>query len=52
MKKIFISQPMRDKTNEQIKEERTRAIEAVKELYEEDVEIIDSFFEAAGVSVS
>jgi len=47
MKRVFISQPMRDKTDEQIKEERARAIEAVKELYEDDVEIIDSFFESA-----
>ena len=45
-KKVFISQPMRDKTDEQIKAERERAIELVKKEYpNEDVEIIDSFFE-------
>lgn len=46
--KVFISQPMRDKTDEQIKEERNRMIERVKELYpSEEIEIIDSFFENA-----
>lgn len=45
--KLFISQPMRDKTNEEIKKERKKAIESVKEKYGEDVEVIDSFFENA-----
>jgi len=45
--KVFISQPMRDKTDEQIKEERTKAVNRIKETYNEDVEIIDSFFENA-----
>ena len=39
MAKIFISQPMRDKTNEQILEERN----AVISLFP-DAEVIDSFF--------
>ena len=43
--KVFISQPMRDKTDDQIKEERTKAVNRIKETYNEDVEIIDSFFE-------
>ena len=30
MIKIFISQPMKDKTNEQIEAERKRAVEAIK----------------------
>ena len=30
MKKLFISQPMRDKTDEQIEAERNRAIEMLK----------------------
>ncbi len=47
MKKIFISQPMADKTDEQIKEERNRAIMAAKDKLGEDVELIDSFFEGA-----
>lgn len=46
--KVFISQPMVDKTDEQIKEERIRAINAIKEKYsDENVEIVDSFFEGA-----
>lgn len=45
--KIFISQPMKDKTDEQIKEERNRIIEFAKENYGDDIEIIDSFFEGA-----
>ena len=45
--KVFISQPMRDKKDEQIKEERAKAVNRIKETYNEDVEIIDSFFENA-----
>lgn len=48
MKKIFISQPMKDKTNEQILKERERAVSVVKEKFNgEDVEVIDSFFQSA-----
>ncbi len=46
MKKLFISQPMRDKTDEQIKAERERIIKVVTEQFGE-VEVIDSFFESA-----
>lgn len=45
--KVFISQPMRDKTNEQIEKERNDAIEHVKKVLDEDVEVIDSFFKGA-----
>ncbi len=45
--RIFISQPMRDKTNEEIERERQNAIQSVKEKYGNDVEIIDSFFKDA-----
>lgn len=46
--KVFISQPMRDKTNEQIKSERAKAVKNIRGKYpNEDVEIIDSFFENA-----
>ena len=31
--KIFISQPMRDKTNEQIEAERKRAVENIQRRY-------------------
>lgn len=47
MKKLFISQPMRDKTDEQIKVERKNAIQKATELLGEEVEVIDSFFESA-----
>lgn len=45
--KLFISQPMRDKTNEEIERERQNAIQSVKEKYGDDVEVIDSFFKDA-----
>ena len=46
--KLFISQPMRDKTNEEIKSERNEIIQRVKEIYkDEEIEVIDSFFENA-----
>ena len=47
MKKLFISQPMRDKTNEQIKQEREKAVKIAQELVGEEIEVIDSFFENA-----
>ena len=47
--KVFISQPMKGKTNEEIKAERNRLIGKVRALYGDDIEIIDSFFENAPV---
>lgn len=48
MKKLFISQPMRDKTDEEIKSERNEILQRVKEIYpNEDIVLIDSFFETA-----
>lgn len=48
MKKIFISQPMKDLTNEQIKENRANAIRGLEKfMMGEEFEIIDSFFENA-----
>lgn len=45
MIKVFISQPMNDKTNEEIEHERREALNHIKMLYSSDeVEIIDSFF--------
>ena len=44
--KLFISQPMKDKTNEEIKEERNKIVKRVTERFGE-VEVIDSFFENA-----
>ena len=45
MKKLFISQPMRDKSDEDIRVERAQAKEAVEARLKERVEVIDSFFE-------
>lgn len=45
--KVFISQHMRDKTNEQILNERKRAINIIKKKFGKDVEILDSFFKDA-----
>lgn len=44
MKKLFISQPMRGKTDEEILAVRAKAIESAKKHLGEDVEVIDSFF--------
>lgn len=47
MKKLFISQPMRGKTDKEIMQERERAADYVRKVFDEDVEVIDSFFESA-----
>ena len=47
MKKLFISQPMRGKTDAEILSVRKKAIEIVKKQVGEDVEVIDSFFQNA-----
>lgn len=47
MKKLFISQPMRGKSDEEILTEREKAIKAAQELVGESVEVIDSFFQSA-----
>lgn len=47
MKKLFISQPMRGKSDEEILAEREKAIKAAQELVGEPVEVIDSFFQSA-----
>ena len=41
MKKLFISQPMKGKTDEEILKEREKAIAS------EEIEVIDSFFQSA-----
>ena len=43
MTKIFISQPMKDKTSQEIEQERKKIIEKV-ERYFGEIEVIDSFF--------
>lgn len=47
MKKLFISQPMSDKTNEEIKAVREAIVADVSKLVGDEVEVIDSFFENA-----
>lgn len=47
MTKLFISQPMKGKSDDEIIKERTRIINAVKETYGEDTEILDSYFKGA-----
>ena len=44
MKKLFISQPMRGKTNEEILATREKAIASAERELGEKVEVIDSFF--------
>lgn len=43
MKKLFISQPMVDRTDEDIYAEREKAMAEAKKLLNEDIEVIDSF---------
>ena len=45
MKKIFISQPMRGKTSEEIRAEREKAVEVVKAFVNDEVEVLDSYFD-------
>ena len=47
MKKLFISQPMRGKTDEEILAERLIAKAEAEARLGEPVEVIDSFFEGA-----
>ena len=47
MKKLFISQPMKGKTNEEIRKEREDAILCAKAMAGDEIEVIDSFFENA-----
>lgn len=47
MKKLFISQPMEGKTDEEILAVREKAIASAKDKVDEDVEVIDSFIQNA-----
>ena len=49
MKKLFISQSMRDKTDEEILVVREKAIKSAEKHLGEPVEVIDSFFQSAPV---
>ena len=50
MKKLFISQPMRGKTDEEILAVRKKAIESAEKKIGEKVDVIDSFFQKAPVA--
>lgn len=50
MKKLFISQPMRGKTDEKILAERADAVQAARDALGEEVEVIDSFFGTSDMS--
>lgn len=45
MKRIFISQPMRGLTRDQIKADRDAIVESLKAEYGEGIEVIYSYFE-------
>lgn len=47
MLRVFISQPMKGLSNEEIESKRAEAVENIKACLGEDVEIIDSFFKDA-----
>ena len=47
MKKLFISQSMKDKADDEILKEREKAIADARKYLGEDVEVIDSFFKDA-----
>lgn len=47
MKRLFISQPMKGKTNDEIIAERNAAVEEAARVLGEPVELIDSFFKDA-----
>lgn len=49
MKRLFISQPMKGKTDEEILKEREKAIASARRNFaeNEEIEVIDSFFQSA-----
>lgn len=47
MKRLFISQPMKGKTDDEILATRKKAIESAESYIGEPVEVIDSFFQDA-----
>lgn len=49
MKKLFISQPMKGKSDEEILREREKAVSDAQSFFKEPVEVIDSFFQSAPV---
>ena len=50
MRKLFISQPMRGKSDEEILAERERAVAEAEKILGEPVELIDTFFGTSDMS--
>lgn len=48
MKKLFISQPMNGKSDEEILREREEAISAAAQLIGEEVEVLETFYDDFG----
>jgi hypothetical protein len=44
MRTVFISQPMRGKTDAEIEHSRKYAVSCVRAYYREDIDVIDTFF--------
>lgn len=45
MKKLFISQPMNGKSDDDILKERKMAVKRAKEILNDDIEVLDTFFD-------
>ena len=52
MKRLFISQPMNGRTDEEILKERKEVIKKAESMIGEPVEVIDSFFETVPENVT
>lgn len=52
LKRLFISQPMKGKTDEEILTVREKAVETAEAILGEKVEVIDSFFQGAPVDAT
>lgn len=50
MRKLFISQPMRGKSDEEILAERERAVAEAEKILGEPVELLDTFFGTSDMS--
>ena len=49
MKRLFISQPMRGKSNEEIRQVRNESVVIAHNITNDDIEVIDSFFQDAPI---
>lgn len=52
MKRLFISQPMNNKTDSEIELERDKAIHEVQAILNDKVEVIDTFFKGTSETAS